>query len=82
MTTAKAVKDYIDTNKPSTFSLSCAYGYTQDMRRITFPAPVSSQRKDNDKGRCIKCVATYEDGSVLEYKYNANTETYKLLLKN
>lgn len=77
-TTAHAIKDYIATHDVAAYSLSAANGYLYDGRYITFPAPITSERRDNRRGRCIHSVSTYADGSTLTYTYNTNTESCTL----
>lgn len=69
MTLAERVKNIIDEQCPSTFSLYAGYGMNNG-EYVRFPQGVLLNEKRNDNGRCTRAVYRYADGSELRFSWS------------
>lgn len=77
MRIAQKTKDLILTQCPNTFSLYAGYGINAG-KYVRFPQGAQLSEKRNDKGRLVRAIYSYADGSRLEYRYSASRENYSL----
>jgi hypothetical protein len=78
---ARKLKETIENNNLSCFSLYAGYGMYNG-EYVRFPVGVSEHEKRNEKGRVIYSRYRYADNSVLEYRYDAESEKITLTVKD
>lgn len=77
MSLANTTKNFIESKCSDCFSLYAGYGMTGG-EYVRFPQGAQLSEKRNEKGRVIKAVYKYADGSVLRYSYSDKTQRYRL----